>query len=211
MIIYSGKPILIWFLCISTALLCKSITWFERYSIAVWNVSFQTKHTNVIDAVESQVEIAVEFPLKEMFIQYLRDWHDYVIHCFDHHMSMKGITVGLIVDNLVNDTIEGRQYPAILMSIICDALAIRGAVVSNRLLSTTFRFSGPNEVHECRDADVVCLTADTYCYGLMRRKRNRIVYCPLLDHFFRQTMGNSRWLRESNVILGKDLKGICVQ
>ena len=126
-------------------------------------------------------------------------------------MSMKGITVGLIMEDLVNDTIEGRQYPAILMSIMCDVLAIRGAVVSHQSLSTMFRFSGSNEVHKCRDADVVCLTADTYCYGLMRRKRSRIVYCPLLDHFFRQTMVNSRQLRESNVILGKDLKGICVQ
>ena len=107
-------------------------------------------------------------------------------------MSMKGITVGLIVDDLVNDTIEGRQYPAILMSIMCDALAIRGAVMSHRSLSTMFRFSGPNEVHKCQDVDVICSTADTYCYGLMRRKRSHIVYCPLLDHFFRQTMANSR-------------------
>ena len=71
---------------------------------------------------------------------------------------MKGITVCLIVDDLLNDMIEGRQYPAILMSIMCDALAIRGAVMSYRSLSTMFRFSGPNEVHECRDVDVVCLT-----------------------------------------------------
>ena len=138
------------------------------------------------------MEITVEFPLKEMFIQYLHDRHDYIVHCFDHHMSMKRITVGLIVDDLVNDTIEGHQYPTILMSIMCDALAIRGAVVSHQSLSTTFRFSGPNEVHECRDADVICLTADTYCYGLMRKKRSRIIYCPLLDHFFRRTMANSR-------------------
>ena len=95
------------------------------------------------------MEIAVEFPLKEMFIQYLCDQHNYIVHCFNHHMSMNGITVGLIVDDLVNDMIEGRQYPAILMSIMCDALAIRGAVMSHQLLSTTFRFSGPNEVHEC--------------------------------------------------------------
>ena len=47
-------------------------------------------------------------------------------------MSMKGITVGLIVEDLVNDTIEGRQYPAILLSIMCDALAIRGTVMSHR-------------------------------------------------------------------------------
>ena len=95
------------------------------------------------------MEIAVEFPLKEMFIQYLRDRHNYVVHCFDYHMSMKGITEGLIMDDLVNDTIEGHQYPTILMSIMCDALAMRGAVMSHRSLSTMFKFSGPNQVHEC--------------------------------------------------------------
>ena len=84
-----------------------------------------------------------------MFIQYLRNCHDYIVHGFDHHMSMKGITVGLIMEDLVNDMIEGCQYPAIVMSIICDALAIRGAVVSHQLLSTMFKFSGPNQVHEC--------------------------------------------------------------
>ena len=115
-----------------------------------------------------------------------------MVHAFDHHMSMKGITVGLIVEDLENDTIEGRQYPVILMSILCDALSIQGAVVSHRLLSTSFKFSGANQVHECRDADIICLTADAFCYGLMRKKRSRIIYCPLLDHFFRCTMANSR-------------------
>ena len=134
----------------------------------------------------------VDFPLKEMFLQYLRDCHDYMVHAFNHHMSMKGITVGLIVEDLENDTIEGRQYPVILMSILCDALLIRGAVVSHCLLSTSFKFSGANQVHECRDADIISLTADAFCYGLMRKKRSRIIYCPLLDHFFRCTMANSR-------------------
>ena len=124
---------------------------------------------------------------------------------------MKAIEVGLIVADLENDTLEGQQYPAILMSILCDALSIRGAVGSHQSLSTTFKFSGTYQVHECRDADIVCLTAETYCYGLTRRKRSHIIYCPLLDHFFRWTMANSRQLTQSNVILGKDYKGICVQ
>ena len=157
------------------------------------------------------MELTVAFPLKEMFMQYLCNHHDYVIHAFDHHMSMKGIPVSLIVADLENDTIEGWQYPVILMSILCDALSIRGVVVSHRLLLTSFKFSGANQVHECKDADIVCLTADAYCYGLMRRKRSRIIYCPLLDHFFRRTMANSKQITQSNVILGKDFKGICVQ
>ena len=144
-------------------------------------------------------------------MQYLCNQHDYIVHGFDHHMSMKGITVGLIVQDLERDTIEGHQYLAILMSILRNALSIRGAVVSHRSLSTSFKFSIPNEVHECRDADVICLTAETYCYGLMRKKRSHIVFCPLLDHFCRRTMANSRRLTNSNVILGKDWKGICIQ
>ena len=146
-----------------------------------------------------------------MLIQYLCDRHDYIIHSFNHQMSMKGITVGLIIEDLEKDTIEGHQYPAVLMSILCDALAIRGVVVSHQSLSTLFKFSGPNNISECRDADIVSLTADSYCYGLMRNKRSQIIYCPLLDHFFRRTMANSRRLTNCNVILGKDLKGICSQ
>ena len=126
-------------------------------------------------------------------------------------MSMKGITVGLIMEDLEKDTIEGHQYPAILMSILCDAQSIRGVVVSHWSLSTSFKFSGLNQVHECRDADVICLTAETYCYGLMRKRRSRIVYCPIQDHFYRRSMVNSRRLAHSNVILGKDLKGIYIQ
>ena len=39
-----------------------------------------------------------------------------------------------------------------------------------------------NNIHQCRDADIVSLTANSYCCGLMRNKRSQIIYCPLLDH-----------------------------
>ena len=174
-----------------------------------WKNFFQTKHSNVVDAVEAQIDLPMEFPLKHMIISYLRDRHDYIVHDFDQHMAMKGTTVGLIIADLENDTNGGHQYPVVLMFILCEALSVWGAVVSHRSLAMSFKFTQVNNVHECRDSDVVCLTADSYCYGLIRNKWNRIIYCPLLDHFFRKMMANMRWLTTSEVILGKDLKGIC--
>ena len=163
----------------------------------------------MIDVIEPQLLFPQEMSvsLKCVMIGYLKERQDYIVHEFDRYLSMKELDIKTIVNDLQKDNRELREYPASLLFIVCDALAIRGSIVSHDSISTTFYFSDSTEKSECRDADVVVMAAESTYFALKRTRRKPVVYCPLLDYFFRKNRTVGRSFDVNKLIMGKNMEG----
>ena len=163
----------------------------------------------MIDAIEPQLLFPQEMSvsLKCVMIEYLKERQDYIVHEFDRYLSMKELDVKSIVTDLQKDNRQVREYPASLLFIVCDALAIRGSIVSHDSISTTFYFSDSTEKSECRDADVVVMAAESNYFALKRSRRKPVVYCPMLDYFFHKNRSVGRSFDVNKLIMGKNLEG----
>ena len=146
--------------------------------------------------------------LKCVMIGYLKKKQDYIVHEFDKYLSMKAVNVNIIVNDLQKDTRELREYPASLLFIVCDALAIRGSIVSHDSISTTFDFSDSTKKSECRDADVVVMAAESKYFSLKRTRRKPVGYCPLLDFFYRKNRSVGRLFDVNKLIMDKNMEGM---